>query len=79
MRKALLAVASVLFAVGLFRFTEEGVILADTYDILDMAAGAVTLLVALNVFLLGFLAELQIKASRFFKRHIAVIAREAAR
>ena len=75
----LFLITPVLFAVGLFRFTEEGVILADTYDILDMAAGAVTLLVALNVFLLGFLAELQIKASRFFKRHIAVIAREAAR
>jgi glycosyltransferase involved in cell wall biosynthesis len=75
----LFLITPVLFAVGLFRFTEEGVILADTYDILDMAAGAVTLLVALNVFLLGFLAELQIKASRFFKRHIAVTAREAAR
>ena len=75
----LFLITPVLFAVGLFHFTEEGMVLAPTYDILDMAAGAVTLLVALNVFLLGFLAELQIKVSRFFKRHIAVTAREAAR
>ncbi len=75
----LFLVTPILFAVGLFSFTEDGMALASTYDVLDMAAGAVTLLAALNVFLLGFLAELQTKVSRFFKRHIAVTAREAAR
>jgi hypothetical protein len=44
-----------------------------------VAAGAVAFLVAGNVFLLGFLAELQIKVSRFFRQRISVTAREASR
>jgi hypothetical protein len=39
----------------------------------------VTLLVAVNVVLLGFLAELQIKVSQFFRQRISITAREASR
>lgn len=49
------------------------------YDMGAVAAGAVAWLVAVNVFLLGFLAELQVKVSKFFRRRIAITAREASR
>jgi hypothetical protein len=49
------------------------------YDMAAVAAGAVALLVAMNVFLLGFLAELQVKVSKFFRQRISVTAREASR
>lgn len=49
------------------------------YDMAAVAAGAVALLVAMNVFLLGFLAELQVKVSKFFRQRISVTAREAIR
>ena len=49
------------------------------FDLAAVAAGAVALLFAANVFLLGFLAELQIKVSRFFRQRISVTAREASR
>jgi hypothetical protein len=39
----------------------------------------VAALFGFNVFLLGFLAELQLKASRFFRRRVAITATEAAR
>ncbi len=73
----LFLVTPVLFAVGLFEIDEGVFRLANRYDILDMTAGSVALLVALNVFLLGFLAELQVQASGFFKRRISITAREA--
>ena len=43
-----------------------------------MTAGVVVLLVAFNVVLLGFLAELQLKASRFFRRRVWATAKEAS-
>ena len=49
------------------------------FDMAAVAAGAVGLLFAMNVFLLGFLAELQVKVSRFFRHRISVTAREASR
>jgi glycosyltransferase involved in cell wall biosynthesis len=49
------------------------------YDMAAVAAGAVAMLVAFNVFLLGFLAELQVKVSKFFRHRIAITAREASR
>lgn len=49
------------------------------HDMAAVAAGAVSLLVAMNVFLLGFLAELQVKVSKFFRQRISVTAREAIR
>ena len=39
----------------------------------------VALLVAMNVFLLGFLAELQVKVSKFFRHRVSVTAREASK
>ena len=48
------------------------------YDMAAIAAGAVGLLFAANVFLLGFLAELQTRVSRFFRHRTAVTAREAS-
>ena len=48
-------------------------------DMAAVAAGAVSLLVAMNVFLLGFLAELQVKVSKFFRQRISVTAKEAIR
>lgn len=49
------------------------------YDMAAVAAGAVSLLIAMNVFLLGFLAELQVKVSKFFRQRISITAREAIR
>jgi hypothetical protein len=49
------------------------------FDMAAVAAGSVALLVAMNVFLLGFLAELQVKVSKFFRQRISVTAREATR
>lgn len=49
------------------------------YDMAAVAAGAVALLVAMNVFLLGFLAELQVKVSKFFRQRISITAREASK
>ncbi len=49
------------------------------FDMAAVAAGSVALLVAMNVFLLGFLAELQVKVSKFFRQRISVTAREAIR
>ena len=48
-------------------------------DMAAVAAGAVLLLMAMNVFLLGFLAELQVKVSKFFRQRISVTAKEAIR
>ena len=48
-------------------------------DMAAVAAGAVSLLVAMNVFLLGFLAELQVKVSKFFRQRISVTVKEAIR
>src|SRR5690606_20777379 len=49
------------------------------YDMAAVAAASVALLFAANVFLLGFLAELQIKVSKFFRQRISTTAREASR
>jgi glycosyltransferase involved in cell wall biosynthesis len=49
------------------------------YDIVLVSGAAVALLFAADVFLLGFLAELQLKASRFFRRRTTVVSVEASR
>jgi len=76
----LLAMAIGMFALGFVkvRGTGEWEWFAG-YDMGAVAAGAVAWLVAMNVFLLGFLAELQVKVSKFFRRRIAITAREASR
>jgi glycosyltransferase involved in cell wall biosynthesis len=72
--------APALFVLGVVKVTHDGRWLWFVdYDMAAVAAGAVAFLVAANVFLLGFLAELQIKVSRFFRQRISVTAREASR
>lgn len=69
-----------LFLLGFVKIAPNGDWLwFHNYDLAAVAAGAVAFLVAANVFLLGFLAELQIKVSRFFRQRISVTAREASR
>ena len=69
--------------VGMFKFSENGLQFAPltdaSYDNPLIAGAAVSLLVALNLFLIGFLAELQLKASGFFRRRDSMIAGESAR
>ena len=73
-------IAPALFTLGFVKVTGEGDWRwFESYDLAAVAAGAVAFLVAGNVFLLGFLAELQIKVSRFFRQRISVTAREASR
>jgi glycosyltransferase involved in cell wall biosynthesis len=73
-------VSPVLLMLAMVKFPREGGMeIAREFDMPLAAGGAVTLLVALNVFLLGFLAELQVKVSRFFRQRVSVTAREASR
>lgn len=76
----LFLLSPVMFVFGMVKRTRDGEWLwFEDFDMAAVAAGAVALLVAMNVFLLGFLAELQVKVSRFFRHRIAVTAREASR
>jgi glycosyltransferase involved in cell wall biosynthesis len=68
-----------MFVLGFVKVTHEGWMLFTDCDLAAVAAGAVTLLVAANVCLLGFLAELQVKVSKFFRQRISVTVREASR
>jgi glycosyltransferase involved in cell wall biosynthesis len=76
----LIVVAPMLFLLGVVkaRGSGEWEWFVD-FDLAAVASGSVTFLVAANVFLLGFLAELQIKVSRFFRQRVSVTAREASR
>jgi hypothetical protein len=76
----LFLLAPMMFVLGVVKLTHEGEwLLFEDYDMAAVAAGSVALLFAANVFLLGFLAELQIKVSKFFRQRISVTAREASR
>lgn len=75
----LFAAAPALFVVGFIKYDHGTWILFGDTDMAAVAAASVTFLVAANVFLLGFLAELQIKVSRFFRQRISITAREASR
>lgn len=68
-----------LLGVGFLKFEEGRLGLLWNYNNFYVAGAAVAALFGFNVFLLGFLAELQLKASRFFRRRIAITATEAAR
>jgi hypothetical protein len=76
----LFVIAPAMFVLGVVKVHRDGrwEWFVD-YDMAAVAAGAVALLFAANVFLLGFLAELQIKVSRFFRQRVSVTAREASR
>ncbi|MBK8977552.1 MAG: glycosyltransferase family 2 protein [Planctomycetes bacterium] len=67
-----------LLAMGFVKPVEGGITFESDYDIVLMSGAAVAAVFAFNVFLLGFLAELQLKASRFFRRRTSVAATEAA-
>ena len=71
--------AMVLFATSVLHFGGERLRIAERFDVESITAAAVPTLVACNIVLLGFLAELQLKVSRFFRRHVGVIVQEASR
>jgi glycosyltransferase involved in cell wall biosynthesis len=75
----LFVVSLMLFVLGFVKLRGNGDLewLGDI-DMAAVAAGSVALLVAMNVFLLGFLAELQIKVSKFFRHRISITAKEAS-
>ncbi|HEB53941.1 MAG TPA: glycosyltransferase [bacterium] len=75
----LFVLSTLMLLLGFVKRTHEGLDLFGDFDMGAVAAGAVALLIAMNVFLLGFLAELQVKVSRFFRKRTAVTAREAIR
>ncbi|MBM3962123.1 MAG: glycosyltransferase family 2 protein, partial [Planctomycetes bacterium] len=76
----LFLLSQLMFLLGFVKLRGTGALewLTD-YDMAAVAAGAVAALAAFNVFLLGFLAELQVKVSRFFRQRITTTAREATR
>jgi glycosyltransferase involved in cell wall biosynthesis len=61
-----------LVIVGLFKFESTGISFSRRYDIMWISAAGMNLLVALNLFLLGLLAELQLKSSGFFRRRASM-------
>jgi glycosyltransferase involved in cell wall biosynthesis len=76
----LLVLSPILFALGFVKLKPSGGwAWLEDFDMAAVAASAVAFLVAANVFLLGFLAELQVKVSKFFRQRISVTAREASR
>ena len=75
----LFVLSPMMFLLGFVKATRQGWDWFGDYDMAAVAAGAVALLTAANVFLLGFLAELQVKVSKFFRQRVSVTAREAAR
>jgi glycosyltransferase involved in cell wall biosynthesis len=76
----LFLLSQLMFLLGFVKLRGTGALewLTD-HDMAAVAAGAVAALAAFNVFLLGFLAELQVKVSRFFRQRITTTAREATR
>ncbi|MBL8754963.1 MAG: glycosyltransferase [Planctomycetes bacterium] len=76
----LFVLAPAMFALGFVKVHRDGRwTWFEDYDMAAVAAGSVAWLVAMNVFLLGFLAELQVKVSKFFRHRISITAREASR
>ena len=76
----LFVLAPLLFALGWVKQTGDGGLRwFEDFDMGAVAAASVALLFAANVLLLGFLAELQIKVSRFFRQRVSITAREASR
>ncbi len=64
----LFLVAPPLFYVGFFEFKPDGTHLADKFEVIYLTSGSVALLVAMNLFLLGYLAELQLRVAGRTKR-----------
>ncbi|MCA8957921.1 MAG: glycosyltransferase, partial [Planctomycetes bacterium] len=74
-----LVVTLVLLFYALFRVDSTGFMFEPHYDILLISTAAVNLLVALNIFLLGLLAELQLNSSGYFRRRASMIRGEIVR
>lgn len=75
----LVLVAPFWFVLGFYRIDPTGeIVLMDRFDATAITAATVTVIVAINIALLGFLAELQLKVSGFFERRIAKVTTEAA-
>jgi len=60
--------APLLFYVGFFEFRPDGTRLAHRFEVFHLTSGSVALLVAMNLFLLGYLAELQLRIAGRMKR-----------
>ena len=73
----LFLMSPLLFAIGALKVEETGITFVGGFDASFSMAAAVTTLIALNVIVLGFLAELQLKVSGFFRRRIAISVKEA--
>ncbi len=79
----LFLLSPLLFAVGAVKLEHGGawywpnMSLETRFDEYFATSAVVTMLVALNVLLLGFLAELQLKITGFFRRRISITVREA--
>ncbi|MCA8942616.1 MAG: glycosyltransferase family 2 protein [Planctomycetes bacterium] len=72
--------APFLFVLGFYKLSSTGeeIVRMDRFDSSFITAATITLLVAINVGLLGFLAELQLNVSKFFRRRISLTASEAS-
>lgn len=55
--------APLLFCVGIFQLNPDGAQLAHRFEWIYLTSGAVAWLVAMNLFLLGYLAELQLRVA----------------
>jgi glycosyltransferase involved in cell wall biosynthesis len=65
-----------LFAIGTIK-ADHGRLSVEPFEASFATAAVSAILIALNVLLLGFLAELQLKVSGFFRRRIAITVKEA--
>ncbi len=68
--------ATGLFLLALFKIVDGRLVPSPVYDVFYISAFAITIMVTLNLFLLGFLAELQLKVSGFFRHRGAVLTDE---
>ena len=74
----LFVVAPMLYYVGFFESTAGGPQLASKFEVVHLTAASVALMVALNLFLLGYLAELQLRVSKRLRRRAEVTVVGAA-
>ncbi|MFO1052086.1 MAG: glycosyltransferase family 2 protein [Planctomycetota bacterium] len=68
----------ILIAIAVVKIDHGTWLILEEYDNFYMSGAAIVVLMTLYVFMLGFLAELQLKASRFFGRRVSITATEAA-
>ncbi|MHC4514713.1 MAG: glycosyltransferase family 2 protein [Planctomycetota bacterium] len=64
--------APLLYFVGFFKFDEGSLTLPSKAEVFHLTSASVALLVAMNLFLLGYLAELQLRVSGRLKRRAGV-------